>query len=77
MPWNVFFYCWYLERENIYGRIRNWIRNFLLVNEDPDPNPDPKKIVSDPQHWKLEWNLFVEPLLLGTQVVISYSVEWK
>jgi hypothetical protein len=56
------FYCWHCERENIYGRIRNWVRNFLLVKEDPnpdpdpklgrkrDPNPDPKKIVSDPQH---------------------------
>jgi hypothetical protein len=31
-------------------RIRNWILNFLLVKEDPDQNPDPKKIVSDPQH---------------------------
>jgi hypothetical protein len=47
--------------------MRNWIRNFLLVKEDPDrnpdpdpklgqkwdrnPDPDPKKIVSDPQHW--------------------------
>jgi hypothetical protein len=36
-------------------------RNFLLVKEDLDPypdpklgqkwDPDPKKIVSDPQHW--------------------------
>jgi hypothetical protein len=34
------FYSWYCERENIYGRIRNWIRKFLLVKEDP--NPDPK-----------------------------------
>jgi hypothetical protein len=45
------------ERKNIYGRIRNWIRNFLLVKEDPDPkqgrkwDPDPKKIALDPQHW--------------------------
>jgi hypothetical protein len=54
------FYCWHCERTNIYGRIQNWIRNFLLAKEDPDPNPDlklgrkwdpdPKKIVSDPQH---------------------------
>jgi hypothetical protein len=35
------FYCWHCERKNIYSRIRNWIRNFLLpvVKEDPDPNP--------------------------------------
>jgi hypothetical protein len=56
---NVFYY-WHCERKNIYSRIRNWIRNFLVVKEDPnpdpklrrkwDPNPDPKKIVSDPQH---------------------------
>jgi hypothetical protein len=49
------------ERENIYVQIRNWIRNFLLGKEDLDPNPDPKlgrkwdpdpkKIVLDPQHW--------------------------
>jgi hypothetical protein len=57
-----FFYCWHCERKNIYSRIRNWIRNFFLVKEDPDlnpdpklgrkwdPNPDPEKIVSDPQH---------------------------
>jgi hypothetical protein len=44
---------------NVKGRIRNWIRNFLLVKYDPDPDsklggkwdPDPVKIVSDPQHW--------------------------
>jgi hypothetical protein len=51
-----FFYCWHCERKNIDGPIRNWIRNFKLVREDPDPklgqdpNPDPKKIVSAPQH---------------------------
>jgi hypothetical protein len=46
---------------NIFSRGRNWIRNFVLVKEDQDPNPDTKlgrkwdpdlkKIVSDPQHW--------------------------
>jgi hypothetical protein len=49
-----------LWKKNIYSRIWNWIRNFLLVKEDPDPDPklgrkwdpDPKKIVSDPQHWR-------------------------
>jgi hypothetical protein len=61
MQLKCLFYCWQCERENIYGRIRNWNRNFLLVKEDPDPIPDrnlgrkrnpdtdPKKIVSDPQ----------------------------
>jgi hypothetical protein len=49
------FYCWQCEKKKtIYGRIRNWIR--LLDREDPDPklgrkwDPDPNKIVSDPQH---------------------------
>jgi hypothetical protein len=45
----------YIVKERI---IWNWIRNFLLVKEDPNPDlkrgrkwdPDPKKIVSDPQH---------------------------
>jgi hypothetical protein len=54
----MLFYCWHCEGKNIYSRIRNWISNFLSVKEDPDPklgrkwdpNPDPKKIVSDPQH---------------------------
>jgi hypothetical protein len=56
MPWKCLFYFCYCERKNIYGRIRNWIRNFLLVREDPNPilgrkwDADPKKIVSDPQH---------------------------
>jgi hypothetical protein len=47
------FYCWHCERENIYDRIRNWIRKLLLVKEDPDPKLGrkwDKKIVSDPQH---------------------------
>jgi hypothetical protein len=54
----MLFYCWHCERQKIYGGIRNWIRNFLLFREDPNPDPklgrkwdpDPKKIVSDPQH---------------------------
>jgi hypothetical protein len=47
------------------GRIRDWILNFVLVKEDPDPNPDtklgrkwdpdPKKIISDPQHCDLNY----------------------
>jgi hypothetical protein len=65
MPRKFLFYYWQYERKNIYSRIRNCIRNFLLVNKDPDPNPDPdpklgrkwdpnpdpKEIVSDPQHF--------------------------
>jgi hypothetical protein len=50
MPWKFLFVVG-IVKKNIYGRIRNWIRNFLLVREDPDPklgrkwdpNPDPKK----------------------------------
>jgi hypothetical protein len=66
---NAFFYCWHRESDNIYGRIRNWIRNFLLVKKDPDPdpklgrkwdlNPDPKKMDSEPQHWP-DQKLFYE-----------------
>jgi hypothetical protein len=53
----MLFCCWHCEGKNIYSRIRNWIHNFLLVKEDPNPDPklgrkwDPKKIVPDSQHW--------------------------
>jgi hypothetical protein len=54
-----------IVKKRIFRVGSNWIRNCLLVKEDPDPdpdpklggkwdpNPDPKKIVSasGPQHW--------------------------